>query len=214
MLGPEHDAGRRARSLRAHRAHGHQDGGPGRWRRPAATYIGVGGAGHYVKMVHNGIEYADMQLITEAYDLFKTVYGLDAAAIADIFEGNGRPSDLDSATSSTSPPTVLKQAPTPRTGKRRWSTAIVDEAEQKGTGRWTAAQRARPRRAADRPSPKRSSPGALSGQSQAARSKPRSCCPFAYAAGDAQPSAGRHRQPCATPSTPRRSSPMRRASSR
>ena len=47
---------------------------------PCCTFIGPGGAGHYVKMVHNGIEYADMQLITEAYDLFKTVYGLDAAA--------------------------------------------------------------------------------------------------------------------------------------
>ena len=46
---------------------------------PCATYIGLGGAGHYVKMVHNGIEYADMQLITEAYDLFKTVYGLEAS---------------------------------------------------------------------------------------------------------------------------------------
>ena len=45
---------------------------------PCCTYIGPAGAGHYVKMVHNGIEYADMQLITEAYDLLKTVYGLDA----------------------------------------------------------------------------------------------------------------------------------------
>jgi 6-phosphogluconate dehydrogenase len=53
---------------------------------PCCTYIGIGGAGHYVKMVHNGIEYADMQLIAEAYDLFKTIYGLDATAIAKIFE--------------------------------------------------------------------------------------------------------------------------------
>jgi len=52
---------------------------------PCCTYIGTEGSGHFVKMVHNGIEYADMQLITEAYDLFKTVYGLDAAAISKIF---------------------------------------------------------------------------------------------------------------------------------
>src|ERR1700686_3427873 len=48
---------------------------------PCCTYIGIGGAGHYVKMVHNGIEYADMQLIAEAYDLFKTASGPDATAI-------------------------------------------------------------------------------------------------------------------------------------
>jgi 6-phosphogluconate dehydrogenase len=53
---------------------------------PCCAYIGPEGAGHYVKMVHNGIEYADMQLIAEAYDLLKTVYGLDAATIAGIFD--------------------------------------------------------------------------------------------------------------------------------
>ena len=52
---------------------------------PCCTYIGPQGAGHYVKMVHNGIEYADMQLIAEAYDLMKSVYGLGAPAMADIF---------------------------------------------------------------------------------------------------------------------------------
>ena len=53
---------------------------------PCCAYIGPEGAGHYVKMVHNGIEYADMQLIAEAYDLLKSAYGLDAAAMAGIFE--------------------------------------------------------------------------------------------------------------------------------
>ena len=48
---------------------------------PCCTFIGPEGAGHYVKMVHNGIEYADMQLIAEAYDLFKSAYGLDAGAM-------------------------------------------------------------------------------------------------------------------------------------
>ena len=57
---------------------------------PCCTYIGPQGAGHYVKMVHNGIEYADMQLIAEAYDLMKSVYGLDASAMADIFQTGRR----------------------------------------------------------------------------------------------------------------------------
>jgi 6-phosphogluconate dehydrogenase len=62
---------------------------------PCVTYIGPGGSGHYVKMVHNGIEYADMQLIAEAFDLLKSLYGLDASAIADIFEDWNK-GDLDS----------------------------------------------------------------------------------------------------------------------
>ena len=102
---------------------------------PCATYIGLGGSGHYVKMVHNGIEYADMQLITEAYDLFKTVYGLDAAAIADIFEG-WKSSDLDSYLIDITTEVLKKRDP--KTGGALVD-SIVDEAEQKGTGRWTAA---------------------------------------------------------------------------
>ena len=52
---------------------------------PCCTYIGDGGAGHYVKMVHNGIEYADMQLIAESYDLLHTGLGLDNDALHDVF---------------------------------------------------------------------------------------------------------------------------------
>ena len=102
---------------------------------PCATYIGPGGAGHYVKMVHNGIEYADMQLITEAYDLFKTVYGLDAPAIADIF-GQWKSSELDSYLIDITTDVLKKRDA--RTGGA-FVDSIVDEAEQKGTGRWTAA---------------------------------------------------------------------------
>jgi len=102
---------------------------------PCAAYIGLGGAGHYVKMVHNGIEYADMQLITEAYDLFKTVYGLDASAIADIFEG-WKSSDLDSYLIDITTEVLKKRDA--KTGNALVD-SIVDEAEQKGTGRWTAA---------------------------------------------------------------------------
>ncbi|WP_237479765.1 NADP-dependent phosphogluconate dehydrogenase [Lichenibacterium dinghuense] len=102
---------------------------------PCATYIGPAGAGHYVKMVHNGIEYADMQLITEAYDLFKTVYGMDAPLIATIFEG-WKTSPLDSYLIDITTE-VLKKTDA-KTGKPLVD-VIVDEAEQKGTGRWTAA---------------------------------------------------------------------------
>ena len=100
---------------------------------PCCAFIGPEGAGHYVKMVHNGIEYADMQLITEAYDLFKTVYGLDAKAIADIFEEWNR-GDLDSYLIEITT-AVLRKVDS--TGGALVD-AIVDEAEQKGTGRWTA----------------------------------------------------------------------------
>ena len=62
---------------------------------PCCRYIGPDGAGHFVKMVHNGIEYADMQLIAEAYDLLRSLYGFEAAKIADIFAG-WKEGDLDS----------------------------------------------------------------------------------------------------------------------
>jgi len=85
---------------------------------PCCSYIGPEGAGHFVKMVHNGIEYADMQLIAEAYDLFTTVYRLDAGAIADIFEEWRKASSIP--ISSKSPPRCCARR-TPRPA-RRWST--------------------------------------------------------------------------------------------
>jgi 6-phosphogluconate dehydrogenase len=100
---------------------------------PCCTYIGPEGAGHYVKMVHNGIEYADMQLITEAYDLLKTLYGFDAPAMAEIF-ADWKQGDLDSYLIEITAAVLRK---TDGTGKPLVD-AIVDEAEQKGTGRWTA----------------------------------------------------------------------------
>ena len=101
---------------------------------PCCTYIGPGGAGHYVKMVHNGIEYADMQLIAEAYDLLKSVYGLDASAIAKIF-AQWKTGDLDSYLIEITAAVLNKRDE--RTGGALVD-AILDEAEQKGTGRWTA----------------------------------------------------------------------------
>ncbi len=100
---------------------------------PCCAFIGPEGAGHYVKMVHNGIEYADMQLIAEAYDLFASVYRLDATAIAEIFEEWNR-GDLNSYLIEITA-TVLRKRDS--TGAALVD-AIVDEAEQKGTGRWTA----------------------------------------------------------------------------
>jgi 6-phosphogluconate dehydrogenase len=100
---------------------------------PCCAFIGPEGAGHYVKMVHNGIEYADMQLIAEAYDLFKTVYGLDAEAIAGVFEDWNK-GELNSYLIEITAAVLHKRDST----GGALVDAILDEAEQKGTGRWTA----------------------------------------------------------------------------
>ncbi|MGV0836479.1 NADP-dependent phosphogluconate dehydrogenase [Mycolicibacterium thermoresistibile] len=100
---------------------------------PCCTHIGPDGAGHFVKMVHNGIEYSDMQLIGEAYHLLRDGLGLTAPQIADVFtEWNA--GDLDSFLVEITAE-VLRQ-PDAKTGKPLVD-VIVDEAEQKGTGRWT-----------------------------------------------------------------------------
>ena len=101
---------------------------------PCCVHVGPDGAGHYVKMVHNGIEYADIQLIAEAYDLLTHVAGLDAAAIANIFE-EWNSGDLESFLIEITA-TVLAKTDE-RTGGPLVD-VILDEAEQKGTGRWTA----------------------------------------------------------------------------
>ncbi len=101
---------------------------------PCCALMGPDGAGHYVKMVHNGIEYADMQLIAEAYDLLRTVYGKSAAQIGDIFD-DWKTGDLDSYLIEITAAVLRKQDPS---GGGALVDKIVDEAEQKGTGRWTA----------------------------------------------------------------------------
>jgi 6-phosphogluconate dehydrogenase len=101
---------------------------------PCCAHIGPDGAGHYVKMAHNGIEYADMQLIAEAYDLLTSAAGLSAPEIAQVFE-QWNEGDLESFLIETTS-TVL--AHTDATTGRPLVDVIVDEAEQKGTGRWTA----------------------------------------------------------------------------
>jgi len=100
---------------------------------PCCALIGPGGAGHYVKMVHNGIEYADMQLIAEAYDILSSVYGLSAAAIGEIFAA-WNATELESYLIEI---TAIVLAKRDATGGALVD-SILDEAEQKGTGRWTA----------------------------------------------------------------------------
>ncbi len=100
---------------------------------PCATHVGPDAAGHFVKMVHNGIEYADMQLIAEAYDLLRA--GLDAspAEIADIFR-EWNTGDLDSFLIQI---TADVLAHTDAETGQPFIDVVADRAEQKGTGRWT-----------------------------------------------------------------------------
>ncbi|MFN8164079.1 MAG: NADP-dependent phosphogluconate dehydrogenase [Solirubrobacterales bacterium] len=101
---------------------------------PCCTYIGPDGAGHYVKMVHNGIEYADIQLIAEAYDLLRNVGGLGVGEIASTFE-EWNSGDLESFLIEITAKVLAKADP--QTGGPLLD-AIIDQAEQKGTGRWTS----------------------------------------------------------------------------
>ena len=103
---------------------------------PCVTHIGPDGAGHFVKMVHNGIEYADMQVISEAYHLMRYAAGLEPAAIADVFAEWNR-GDLDSYLIGITAE-VLRQVDA-KTGKP-FIDIIVDAAGQKGTGRWTVKE--------------------------------------------------------------------------
>ncbi|MGH8824496.1 MAG: NADP-dependent phosphogluconate dehydrogenase [Jiangellaceae bacterium] len=99
---------------------------------PCCAYMGLDGAGHFVKMVHNGIEYADMQFIAEAYDLLRGA-GLEPARIAEVFT-EWNTGDLDSFLIEITAE-VLGHVDA-ATG-RPFVDVIADAAEQKGTGRWT-----------------------------------------------------------------------------
>lgn len=101
---------------------------------PCTAYIGTDGAGHYVKMVHNGIEYGDMQMICEAYALMKDVLGMTPAEMGDVFAEWNR-GELDSFLIEITAD-ILKQTD-PVTGKP-FVDIVLDTAGQKGTGKWTA----------------------------------------------------------------------------
>jgi 6-phosphogluconate dehydrogenase len=101
---------------------------------PCVTYLGPRGAGHYVKMVHNGIEYGDMQLITEAYDLLKRGLGLGTEKLSEVFAKWNQgvlSSYLIEITAQ------IFKVLDPQTGNPLVE-MILDEAEQKGTGKWTS----------------------------------------------------------------------------
>ena len=101
---------------------------------PCCTYIGTDGAGHYVKMVHNGIEYADIQLIAEAHDFLRQALLLEPPEQAEIF-GEWNRGDLDSYLIQITAEVLAKRD---RATGRPLVDVILDEAEQKGTGKWTS----------------------------------------------------------------------------
>jgi 6-phosphogluconate dehydrogenase len=99
---------------------------------PCCAYIGPDGAGHFVKMVHNGIEYGDMQLIAEAYDILRTAAGLEPPRLAEIFAEWNRGPLASYLIEITAAIFTKKDADT---GK--WLVdLILDKAGQKGTGKW------------------------------------------------------------------------------
>jgi 6-phosphogluconate dehydrogenase len=101
---------------------------------PCVVHIGPRGAGHYVKMVHNGIEYGDMQLIAEAYDLLKRGLGLSNAQLAQVF-GEWNQGELESYLIEITADIFSRTDP--ETGQAVVD-LVLDEAQQKGTGKWTS----------------------------------------------------------------------------
>src|SRR5690606_23974367 len=102
---------------------------------PCTAYLGPNGAGHYVKMVHNGIEYIDMQLICEAYALMSNLLKMNAGEIGKVFEEWNK-GELSSYLIQIT--ADILQQKDPKT-KRKWLVdVILDTAGQKGTGKWTS----------------------------------------------------------------------------
>ena len=101
---------------------------------PCVTYVGPNGAGHYVKMVHNGIEYGDMQLIAESYDILRRVGGLTVEETAEVFK-SWNTGELDSYLIEITADILTKKDP--ETGKPMVE-VIMDTAGNKGTGKWTS----------------------------------------------------------------------------
>lgn len=99
------------------------------------SHIGPNGAGHYVKMVHNGIEYGDMQLIAESYDLMKNILNLSVEEMADIFK-EWNQGELDSYLIEITAD-ILTRKDDEGTGKPVVD-VILDAAGNKGTGKWTS----------------------------------------------------------------------------
>lgn len=113
---------------------GAEPGKPVQGGVPCSAYIGENGAGHYVKMVHNGIEYGDMQMICEAYDLMRGVLGMAPAEMGAVFADWNR-GMLDSFLIEITAD-ILQQTD-PETGAA-FVDVVLDTAGQKGTGKWTS----------------------------------------------------------------------------
>ncbi len=148
------------------------DRGAGRRRRRAARTSAPTAPGHFVKMVHNGIEYADMQLIAEAYDLLRQRLGASRAGDREDLPGveRGRPGVLPHRDHREGARACRRRH---RQGVRRHR-ARPGRAE--GHRTLDGAERARPRGARSPASPKRRSPGALSGARRSSEAPPRECC--------------------------------------
>ena len=174
---------------------------------PCVTHVGHDGAGHFVKMVHNGIEYADMQLIAEAYDLIRRGTGKSPAEIAEIF-AEWNKGELESYLIEITAE-VLKQVDAD-TGKPLVD-VILDQAGRQGHRRVDRADRARPGRSrfGDRRGRVRAQPLV---EARPARGG-RDACPDPTTPGPS-PTPTTSSKTCGSPSSPRRSSPTRRASTR
>ena len=102
---------------------------------PCTSYIGENGAGHYVKMVHNGIEYGDMQMICEAYALMQGLLGLKAKEMGEVF-AKWNDGILDSFLIEITADILHQKDPV---SKKAFVDVVLDTAGQKGTGKWTSA---------------------------------------------------------------------------
>jgi 6-phosphogluconate dehydrogenase len=106
---------------------------------PCVTYIGAGGSGNFVKMVHNGIEYGDMQLISEAYDVLKHVGGLSNTELADTF-AEWNKGELDSFLLEIT--SIIFTVKDDQGGEGDLVDYVMDKTGAKGTGKWTVQQAA------------------------------------------------------------------------
>src|SRR5256884_676546 len=102
---------------------------------PCCRYMGPDGAGHYVKMVHNGIEYGDMQMICEAYDLLRGLTGMKPNDLSDVFKKWNK-GILDSFLIEITADILSQKDPV---SKKPFVDVVLDAAGQKGTGKWTSA---------------------------------------------------------------------------
>lgn len=108
---------------------------------PCVTYIGPGGAGNFVKMIHNGIEYGDMQLIGEVYDLLRSVAGMSHSAIADVFE-EWNSAELQSFLVEITYKLLRKTDDFGPDPKAFLIDKVLDQTGSKGTGMWTVQEAA------------------------------------------------------------------------